>query len=118
MRSGFERTLKDLSRWNAIVARNRTSTQLSFPLRTPKQKLKIDPVTEYLNGFRLKSNLQQKLEALEPKPKEPPPKANDDKEGEKNDESKSQLTLEEMKLKRNEAARLRAQQVKENHDEI
>ncbi|EFN89503.1 U3 small nucleolar RNA-associated protein 14 homolog A [Harpegnathos saltator] len=109
MKFGFERTLKDLGKWNAIVARNRTATQLSFPLNTSKKKLKINPLTEFSNGFRLKSNLQQKLEALEPKPKELSTKENSDNKDEKKEE-RNKMTLEDVKTRRNKLARLRAQQ--------
>ncbi|XP_032678245.1 U3 small nucleolar RNA-associated protein 14 homolog A-like isoform X2 [Odontomachus brunneus] len=107
MRFGFERTLKDLSRWNAIVAKNRTATHLTFPLRTPKQKLKIDSPADFINHLRFKSDLQRKLEELDPKLKEPLPQ---EKEKRDNEEEKSQMTLKDMKKKRSETAKYRAQQ--------
>lgn len=115
MRFGFERTLKDLSRWNAVVARNRTATHLSFPLRTPKQRLKMDSSADFINHLRLKSDLQKKMEELDPKLKEPPPEEKDKKERKADEEDKSQTTLKEVKKKRNETAKHRARQVKEKY---
>ncbi|XP_032688079.1 U3 small nucleolar RNA-associated protein 14 homolog A-like isoform X2 [Odontomachus brunneus] len=106
MRFGFECTLKDLSRWDAIVAKNRTATHLTFPLKTPKQKLKIDSPADFINHLRFKSDLQQKLEELNPKLEDSPP----EEERRDNEEEKFKMRLKDMKKKRSETAKYRAQQ--------
>lgn len=81
--------------------------------------MKKKSTTDFLNEFRFKSELQLKLEALDAeaeakklKHKLPPP--TEEKDEEKDEKTnKPQITLREMKVARNEAARLRAQQVKE-----
>lgn len=110
MRFGFERTLKDLSRWDAIVARNRTATQLFYPLRYPKSKRERDNPADFISRLRLKPDLQRKMEELDPKLKEPPVEEKDNKKEEK-DDKKSEITLRNMRKKRNETAQRRARQV-------
>ncbi|XP_014471605.1 PREDICTED: U3 small nucleolar RNA-associated protein 14 homolog A [Dinoponera quadriceps] len=104
----FDHVKKDLHKWDAVVARNRTATHLSFPLATFKKKGKNKPIPHFLDGLRLKSELQRKLEALEEEVESTVEKLAPEEKDEVKD--KPELTLEEMKLKRHEAARLRAQQ--------
>lgn len=73
--------------------------QLAFPLNQPS--MRPDHTTEYLQGFRFKSELEKALDALEP-PKE--------KEEEKPENFL--LNLQEIQERRNETAKLRVQQVK------
>jgi len=100
---GFDKTKKELDKWNAIIATNRTSEHLSFPLNNVT-KVKEAPTTEFLKRFRLKSDLIEKLEEVTPSIK-----FNAPQEEEKSDKYK--VTIQEMILKRKEAARLRALQV-------
>ena len=94
---GFENTKKELSKWTGIIARNRTAASISFPLS--QTSMKLQPTDKYVKQFRLKSDLEKELEALEPE-KVP--------EEEKNE---FELTLEEILERRREAAKFRAQQV-------
>lgn len=99
---GFENTTKELAKWDAIITRNRIAPKLFFPLKQSSMRLK--PTDEFVKRFRVLSELEKELNALEPeKPNEII---------EKTDEFS--LTLEEMKEKRLEAAKFRAQQVNMN----
>ncbi|XP_020287333.1 U3 small nucleolar RNA-associated protein 14 homolog A isoform X2 [Pseudomyrmex gracilis] len=101
---GFENTKKDLQKWNAIIAKNRTADHLSFPLKHIG-KIKESPTAEFLKRFRVKSDLMTKLEEID--------KENgiqtEEKE-EENPEEKFKVTMKELILKRKEAAKQRAQQ--------
>nr|CAI5824088.1 unnamed protein product [Callosobruchus analis] len=83
----YEKTRLELDRWEAFVASNRAAVQQIFPLQSVE---------------KIKTDLQKKLEQLEPKVEE----------YHINTEEKEQfpLTLEELKEKRKEAAKLRAHQ--------
>lgn len=105
---GFESTKKEVGKWGAVIAKNRTADHLFFPLNTPKETLKDAPSTEFLKRFRLKSDLQKKIEEVDPKPQESPAEERDH----------YQMMREEVVLKRKEAARLRAQQVRGNDGTI
>ncbi|KAK0173193.1 hypothetical protein PV328_006429 [Microctonus aethiopoides] len=95
---GFENTTKELAKWDAIITRNRIAPKQFFPLNQSSMRLK--PTDEFVKRFRVLSDLEKELSALEPeKPNETI---------EKTDEFS--LTLEEMKQKRLEAAKFRAQQ--------
>ncbi|XP_033229808.1 U3 small nucleolar RNA-associated protein 14 homolog A [Belonocnema kinseyi] len=94
---GFENTKKDLQKWNAVVAKNRTAESISFPLNQPPMRL--EPTNEYLKTFRLQSDLEKKLSAVEPV-----------KENLNEEEDELELTLEEILQRRAEAAKFRAQQ--------
>lgn len=106
--TGFENTKKDLEKWNAVIAKNRTADNLFFPLNAPVEKKKKAASIEFLKRFRLKSDLQKKLEEIDPVPQEPPVE----------EEDKYKMTLEEISLKRKEMARFKAQQVRRNRDII
>ncbi|KAK1132143.1 hypothetical protein K0M31_016274 [Melipona bicolor] len=93
---GFKNTKQELKKWNAIITRNRTAESLHFPL---KQSMKLDSSTKFVKRFRLQSDLEKELAALEPQK---------DNIEEKSDEFS--LTLKEIIMKRKEAARIRAQQ--------
>lgn len=99
---GFDETKKELGKWNSIIARNRTAEYLSFPLNHAA-KIKNSPTVEFLKRFRLKSDLMKKLEEIDPSVEFPTI------EEEKEDNYK--VTMEDMILKRKEAARRRALQV-------
>ncbi|XP_012149194.1 U3 small nucleolar RNA-associated protein 14 homolog A [Megachile rotundata] len=94
---GFENIKKEVKKWNAIITRNRTAEALQFPLHQPSMKL--EPSTEFVQKFRLRSELEKELEVLEPQ-----------KENIEQKPDKFKLTLQEIIMKRNEAARIRAQQ--------
>ncbi|CAD1476602.1 unnamed protein product [Heterotrigona itama] len=94
---GFKNTKQELKKWNAIITRNRTAKSLHFPLN--QSSMKLDSSTEFVKRFRLQSDLEKELAALEPQ------KNNIE---EKSDEFS--LTLKEIIMKRKEAARIRAQQ--------
>ncbi|XP_015603966.1 U3 small nucleolar RNA-associated protein 14 homolog A [Cephus cinctus] len=94
---GFENVKKDLNKWNGIVARNRTAEKLTFPLRQPS--MKVDGSTAFIQRFRIQSELEKELAALEPKQEKPEEK-----------EEEFPLTLEEILQRRQETARFRAQQ--------
>lgn len=94
-----------MQKWNAIIAKNRTADQLSFPLKHIGE-IKESPTAEFLKRFRVKSDLMTKLEEID--------KENgiqtEEKE-EENSDKKFKVTMKELILKRKEAARQRAQQV-------
>lgn len=102
---GYDKVKDELQKWDSVVTRNRTAEQLSFPLK------RVDPVVDshnskipaFLRGFSTKSDLMKKFEEVDPTLLHPP-----DKEEEKG--NKYKMTLEEITLRRKEAARLRAQQ--------
>lgn len=95
-----------MQKWDSVVTRNRTAEQLSFPLKrlAPIKDSRTSKIPEFLRGFSTKSDLMKKFEELDPALLYPA-----DKEEEKG--NKYKMTLEEVILRRKEAARLRAQQV-------
>lgn len=102
---GYEKVKKELQKWDSVVTRNRTAEQLSFPLKhlAPIKNSRTSKIPEFLRGFSTKSDLMKKFEELDPALLYPA-----DKEEEKG--NKYKMTLEEVILRRKEAARLRAQQ--------
>ncbi|KAF5288774.1 hypothetical protein FQA39_LY15265 [Lamprigera yunnana] len=60
----FNRVKSQLDRFDAVVTSNRASNYLSFPL---VKNYDVD-IEKGFNGFRLKSDLQKRLEKLEPTP--------------------------------------------------
>ncbi|KAG5339703.1 UT14A protein, partial [Acromyrmex heyeri] len=102
---GYEKVKKELQKWDSVVTRNRTAEQLSFPLKhlAPIKNSSTSKIPEFLRGFSTKSDLMKKFEELDPALLYPA-----DKEEEKG--NKYKMTLEEVILRRKEAARLRAQQ--------
>ncbi|KAG5325321.1 UT14B protein, partial [Pseudoatta argentina] len=102
---GYEKVKKELQKWDSVVTRNRTAEQLSFPLKhlAPIKNSCTSKIPEFLRGFSTKSDLMKKFEELDPALLYPA-----DKEEEKG--NKYKMTLEEVILRRKEAARLRVQQ--------
>lgn len=101
-----------MNKWDSVVARNRTAEQLSFPLkRLTAIKDHSSTIPKFLRGFNTKSDLMKKFEELDPTLLYPP-----EKEEEKDNVYK--MTLEEIKERRKEAARLRAQQVQKNYGSV
>lgn len=102
---GYDGVKKELNKWNGIIARNRTADRLFFPLKhtTEVKDFKSSNIPKFLKGFKTKSDLMKKFEEVDPSLLYPPV------EEEKKD-NEHKLTMEEMILKRKEAARLRAQQ--------
>ncbi|KAI4489531.1 hypothetical protein M0802_011066 [Mischocyttarus mexicanus] len=96
---GFEKAQKEISKWNAVISRNRVAPKVSFPLT----KLSTAPksASKLVGRFKLQSSLEKELAALEPKPE---PKEIDE------NEDKVTMTLEEILERRKEAARMRALQ--------
>ncbi|XP_077274940.1 U3 small nucleolar RNA-associated protein 14 homolog A-like isoform X1 [Temnothorax americanus] len=102
---GYDKVKEDLRKWDSIIARNRTAEQLSFPLKrlTAVKDSRASKIPAFLSGFSTKSDLMKKFEEVDPTLLYPA-----DKEEEKG--NKYKMTLEEVILRRKEAARLRAQQ--------
>lgn len=94
---GFENVKKELEKWDAVVSANRVAPHRSFPLIQADVSMK--PSSAFLSRFRLKSDLEKELEALKP------PEVL-----EENEKEEFPLTLEEIKERRKEAAKLRALQ--------
>lgn len=95
-----------MKKWDSVVARNRTAKQISFPLKrlTPIKDSHTSKISAFLRGFNTKSDLMKKFEEVDPTLLYPT-----NQEEEKDNRYK--MTLEEVILRRKEAARLRAQQV-------
>lgn len=102
-----------MRKWDSVVARNRTAEQLSFPLKrvSAVKDSRTSKIPEFLRGFNTKSDLMKKFEELDPMLLYPA--VNEEKK-----DDKYKMTLEEMILKRKEAARLRAQQVQKNYGTV
>lgn len=102
-----------MSKWDSIVARNRTAEQLSFPLkRVSAVKVShTSKIPEFLRGFNTKSDLMKKFEELDPTLLHPAVE-------EEQKDNKYKMPLEQIILRRKEAARLRAQQVQKNYGTI
>ncbi|XP_078039041.1 U3 small nucleolar RNA-associated protein 14 homolog A isoform X2 [Augochlora pura] len=94
---GFENTKQELKRWNAVITRNRAAESLRFPLS--QSSIKLEPTKEFLTRFRIQSDLEKALAALEPQ-----------KENVEEKEDDFSLTVDEIIMKRKEAAKIRAQQ--------
>ncbi|XP_053978381.1 U3 small nucleolar RNA-associated protein 14 homolog A [Hylaeus volcanicus] len=94
---GFENTKKELKKWNAIITKNRTSESLRFPMN--QSSMRLEPSKQFVKRFRIQSELEKELAALEPQKENIEQKADE-----------FSLTLEEIAMKRKEAARIRAQQ--------
>lgn len=102
-----------MSKWDSIVARNRTAEQLSFPLKRASA-VKVShtsKIPEFLRGFNTKSDLMKKFEELDPTLLHPAVE-------EEQKDNKYKMPLEQIILRRKEAARLRAQQVQKNYGTI
>lgn len=94
---GFENVKKELGKWDAVVTANRVAPHRSFPLI--QADISMKPSSAFLSKFRIKTELEKELEALNP-----PTEADEDNKQE------FPLTLEEIIERRKEAAKLRAQQ--------
>lgn len=94
---GFETAQKDLKKWNAVITKNRVAESLSFPLA--QTHMKLEPSDKFVKRFRLQSDLEKELAALEPQ-----------KENIEEKKDGFSMTLKEIIMRRKEAARIRAQQ--------
>ncbi|XP_035724391.1 U3 small nucleolar RNA-associated protein 14 homolog A-like [Vespa mandarinia] len=94
---GFEKTKQQVKKWNGIISYNRTAEKVYFPLN--QLSVEVEPTTQFVKRFKLQSNLEKQLAALEPEPEKVEEK-----------EDKVSMTLEEVLERRKEAARMRALQ--------
>ncbi|XP_076632957.1 U3 small nucleolar RNA-associated protein 14 homolog A [Colletes latitarsis] len=94
---GFENAKKELNKWNAIITRNRVAGSLQFPMN--QSSMRLEPSKQFVKRFRLRSELEEKLAALEPQKENIEEKVNE-----------FSSTMQEIVAKRQEAARIRAQQ--------
>ncbi|KAJ8916823.1 hypothetical protein NQ315_005830 [Exocentrus adspersus] len=98
----YEKSRLTLDRWEALVTSNRVATQLRFPLNsTEKLKIEAKKSETYPSTWRIKSDLQTELHNIESKVEE---------YHINQEEDKFPLTLQELKERRREAAKLRAHQ--------
>lgn len=95
---GFEKTKQEVKKWNGIISYNRTAEKIYFPLKQLSSQ--VEPTKQFVKKFKLQSNLEKQLAALEPEPEIVEEK-----------EDKVSMTLEEILERRKEAARMRALQV-------
>ncbi|KAG5885636.1 hypothetical protein JTB14_012066 [Gonioctena quinquepunctata] len=99
----YEKSRLQLDRWEALVTSNRAATTLAFPLgSTEKVKFEEKKAELYPSTWRIKSDLQKELEKLKPNVEE--------FHIETQEKDQYPLTLEELKDRRKEAAKLRAHQ--------
>lgn len=91
--TAFDKVKKHLNRWNAVVTSNRASNHLTFPLQ---DDLKLESGKNFTT-FRLKSDLQKRLESFE----EPGEVFNLEKE------PKYPLTMQEMLERRKEMKKMK-----------
>ncbi|XP_014204922.1 U3 small nucleolar RNA-associated protein 14 homolog A [Copidosoma floridanum] len=94
--TGYENTRKELNKWNAVVANNRTAACVTFPLS--RSSIKLTPSNEYVQRYRIKSDLEIHMASLKPK-----------EESEEEDD-KFQMTMEEAIEQQKEIAKLKAQE--------
>lgn len=95
---GFENVRNELGKWDAIVQKNRTAERLSFPLK--QSDMRLETSNEFLKRFKVQSELEIALAALEPKKEE--------KKTEEKDETP--MSLEKIMERRRDTAKFRAQQ--------
>ncbi|XP_034937516.1 U3 small nucleolar RNA-associated protein 14 homolog A [Chelonus insularis] len=95
---GFQNTQNEFEKWTGIINNNRISENLVFPMQQPV--IKQDATVEFIERCKVKSELENEIEKLEPKKFIEP----------KDTTNEFPLTLEEMLEKTREAAKLRAQQ--------
>ncbi|CAD7081999.1 unnamed protein product [Hermetia illucens] len=100
---GYEKVKKDLSRWDAVVERNRVAEQQVFPLDYEEVHADLPPPKKP-RGTTIKSDLMLEMEAVEAKLRELRGTQHTD-----DDEAKRQerLTREELIARRKELAYLR-----------
>ena len=99
----YDNTRAKLNRWDAVVESNKAADQLVFPLNTDKVDI-IDQKKSYSN-YRIKSELMKSLEIFEA---EKNPKKNVEAEPESEDDGK--LSVEEMRARRKELAKIRTRE--------
>ncbi|VVC90019.1 unnamed protein product [Leptidea sinapis] len=97
--AGYDETKEKITKWDAVVARNRTVDYVSFPLQSAIA-VKEHPTKVILSNLRLKSNLEKELDEIDP------PADNNEEEAEQS----FPMTYEEMIEHRKQLAKLRAQQ--------
>lgn len=98
----YEKSRLQLDRWEALVTSNRVAPQLTFPLNsTEKLKFEEKKSETFPTTWRIKSELQKELQKLQP---------NVEEYHINQEEDKFPLTLNELKERRKEAAKLRAHQ--------
>ncbi|CAH1128919.1 unnamed protein product [Ceutorhynchus assimilis] len=101
---GYEKNRFLFDRWEAFVTSNRASAHQVFPLDSVENlKVETKKAADIASTWTYKSDLQKELESLENKVE-----VYNIDENDKDDEFP--LTLEELKEKRQEAAKLRAHQ--------
>lgn len=100
----YEKSRLVLDRWEAFVTSNRAASNLVFPLDSvEKFKIEQKKAEDYPSTWRIKSNLQKDLEKIE-KGEEKPKPTNED------EELTFALTYEELRERRQQAAKLRIHQ--------
>ncbi|KAK4874141.1 hypothetical protein RN001_013501 [Aquatica leii] len=60
----FDKVKEQLDRYNAVVTSNRASNHLTFPLAT---NIEVETGKDF-SGYRMKSDLQKRLDQIDPKP--------------------------------------------------
>ncbi|XP_074027616.1 U3 small nucleolar RNA-associated protein 14 homolog C [Leptinotarsa decemlineata] len=99
----YEKSRLQLDRWESLVTANRAASNLVFPLGSvEKVKIEEKRAERYPSSWRVKSDLQKELEKLNPKVEE----FRIDTE----EKEEYPLTLDELKQRRKEMAKLRAHQ--------
>lgn len=96
---GYEKTRQELDKWEPVITANRASLNLTFPLNT---NVNFGQEDKSKYEFRVKSELQKKLEEVENK--------YEVHVVEMEEEKKFPMTLEEIMERRREAAKMRAHQ--------
>ncbi|XP_050311247.1 U3 small nucleolar RNA-associated protein 14 homolog A [Anthonomus grandis grandis] len=100
---GYEKNRFLFDRWEAFVTANRAQAHHSFPLDDSEDiKIEKNEAASFPNSWTYKSDLEKRLEQLD--------KVEEYKIEEETDRDETPLTLEELKEKRKEAAKLRAHQ--------
>ncbi|KAF9418868.1 hypothetical protein HW555_004388 [Spodoptera exigua] len=97
--TGYEETKKKVGRWDPVVARSRTVDYVTFPIKNVSAKL--EPTSDFLTKFKLKSELEKELEEIDPQPMI---------EDEEEEEPIYPKSYEEMVEYRQHLAKMRAQQ--------
>lgn len=97
----YDSTRSKLSRWDAIVTKNKNAEQLKFPLNNDRAHYTVDKTQPAFSQVRFKTQMVREMEEItnECFPKE--------QEAENDDPSTDLLTLEEMKERRKELSLLR-----------
>lgn len=97
----YDSTRNKLSRWDAIVTKNKNAEQLHFPLSQERVRFTINKEEPALSQFRYKTQMMKEIEEIN---NECFPKAQSE---EREEISNELLTLDEMKERRREIARLK-----------